>query len=122
MKTILLIEDNNAIRENLLEILELSNYRVLTAADGEAGVAAAIQHRPDIVVCDIMMPVLDGYGVLNALRGRDELKHIPFIFLTAKSEPSERRLGIDMGAYDYLVKPIGGPELLTSIEACFSNS
>ena len=99
--------------------MELVGYKVFSAANGEIAVALAGKHKPDMVVCDIMMPVMDGYGVLNALRGDPDLQHIPFIFLTAKSEPVERRAGLESGAYDYLIKPIGGPELLSSIERYF---
>jgi CRP/FNR family transcriptional regulator, cyclic AMP receptor protein len=85
MRTILLIEDNQDIRENMAEILEMSNYKVLTAPDGKEGVALAIEHKPDLVVCDIMMPVLDGYGVIHMLQKNDDTSNIPFIFLTAKA-------------------------------------
>ena len=120
MKTILLIEDNDNIRENLAEIIELAEYKVLTAANGELGITIATEHKPDLVVCDIMMPVLDGYGVLQRLRNDPELHHIPVIFLTAMSEPVEKRTGMESGAYDYIVKPIGGPELVDSISNYFN--
>jgi DNA-binding response OmpR family regulator len=120
MKTILLIEDNDNIRENLVEIMELANYKVLSAADGEQGVVAASKYLPDLIVCDIMMPKLDGFGVLQRLRADPQLQHIPIIFLTAKSEPSEKRMGLESGAFDYIIKPIGGQELLDSIENYFS--
>lgn len=119
MKTILLIEDNDNIRENLAEIMELSHYHVLTAVNGAQGVAIAKEQKPDMIVCDIMMPVLDGYGVLQALRKEPGLQGIPFIFLTAKAEPTEKQMGMEMGAYDYITKPIGGPELLDSIKNYF---
>jgi len=122
MKTILLIDDNDSIRENLAEIMELASYNVLTAANGELGVTIAKEHKPDLVVCDIMMPVLDGYGVLQKLRNDPRLQHIPIIFLTAMSEPVEKRTGMELGAYDYIVKPIGGPELLDSIDIYFNKA
>ncbi|MCB0697758.1 MAG: response regulator, partial [Chitinophagaceae bacterium] len=93
MKTILLIEDNTDIRENLAEILELANYKVLTAPDGQAGVTLAVQNIPDIIVCDIMMPILDGYGVIHMLQKNKDTVNIPFIFLTAKAERAEMRKG-----------------------------
>lgn len=117
MKKILLIEDNNEIRENVAEVLELSSYKVFTAADGKAGIEIALQEIPDLVICDIMMPVLDGYGVLHALQRNDTVKHIPFIFLTAKTERTDQRRGMEMGADDYITKPFSGTELLAAVEA-----
>ncbi|MBS1687714.1 MAG: response regulator [Bacteroidetes bacterium] len=117
MKTILLIEDNEEIRENMGEILELSNYKVLTAADGKEGVALAIQNKPDLIVCDIMMPVLDGYGVIHMLQKNIDTQNIPFIFLTAKAERAEIRKGMELGADDYITKPFNGTELLNAVES-----
>lgn len=117
MQQILLIEDNTEIRENMTEILELAGYKVVAAADGREGVALAQQHKPDLIICDIMMPVLDGYGVLHMLQRNPALQHIPFIFLTAKSERSEIRKGMEMGADDYITKPFEGAELLSAIES-----
>ena len=116
MRTILLIEDNQDIRENMAEILEMSNYKVLTAPDGKEGVALAIEHKPDLVVCDIMMPVLDGYGVIHMLQKNGDTSNIPFIFLTAKAERAEIRKGMELGADDYITKPFNGTELLSAIE------
>jgi len=116
MKTILLIEDNAFIRENTSEILDLAGYKVLTAENGKAGVELALEHAPDLVICDIMMPVLDGYGVLHMLHRNKEMKDIPFIFLTAKTERSEYRRGMEMGADDYIMKPFEATELLNAIE------
>ncbi len=117
MNTILLIEDNNEIRENMAEILELSAYKVLTAENGKVGVELATEHKPDLIVCDIMMPVLDGYGVIHMLQKTPELSSIPFIFLTAKAERSEMRKGMELGADDYITKPFNGTELLNAIES-----
>lgn len=117
MKSILLIEDNEEIRENMAEILEMSNYKVWTAPDGKEGVALAIQHTPDLIVCDIMMPVLDGYGVIHMLQKNEATQHIPFIFLTAKAERAEIRKGMELGADDYITKPFNGTELLNAVEA-----
>ncbi len=116
MKTILLIEDNNAIRENTAEILELTGYQVLTAENGKVGVEKALETRPDLVICDIMMPVLDGYGVLHIFNKNPQLSGIPFIFLTAKTERSDFRKGMELGADDYLTKPFDESELLSAIE------
>jgi CRP/FNR family cyclic AMP-dependent transcriptional regulator len=116
MRTILLIEDNTVIRENMAEILELSDYKVLTATNGKEGVALAVEHKPDLIVCDIMMPVLDGYGVIHMLQKKPETQNIPFIFLTAKTERDEIRKGMQLGADDYITKPFTETELLNAIE------
>jgi len=117
MEKILLIEDNAAIRDNVAEILELANYQVLTATNGKEGVAMALEHLPDLIVCDIMMPVLDGYGVLHMLHKNKALQKTPFIFLTAKAERTDIRKGMELGADDYITKPFEGTELLSAIES-----
>lgn len=122
MKTILLIEDNQNIRENTAEILELANYKVITAENGKLGVEAALKHKPDLIICDIMMPVLDGYGVLHLLHKNPEVQNTPFIFLTAKTERSDMRKGMELGADDYLTKPFEGTELLNAIESRLKKS
>lgn len=114
---ILLIEDNAEIRENTAEILELSNYVVDTAENGKTGVEKALLQKPDLIICDIMMPVLDGYGVLHLLNKNEQLSGIPFIFLTAKSERSDLRKGMEMGADDYITKPFTDIELLNAIDS-----
>ncbi|SFC24248.1 response regulator [Spirosoma endophyticum] len=116
MKTILLIEDNDDIRDNTAEILELTGYTVLTAENGKVGVEKALQTPPDLVICDIMMPVLDGYGVLHIFNKNPQLTGIPFIFLTAKTERTDFRKGMELGADDYLTKPFDESELLSAIE------
>jgi DNA-binding response OmpR family regulator len=116
MNTILLIEDNHEIRDNTAEILELANYEVITAENGKVGVEKAMQHKPDVIICDIMMPVLDGYGVLHMLNKNEELQDIPFIFLTAKTERGDMRKGMEMGADDYITKPFTELELLNAVE------
>jgi CRP-like cAMP-binding protein len=116
MKTILVIEDNTDIRENTAEILTLADYRVLTAANGKEGVALAKQEKPDLILCDIMMPELDGYGVLRILGSSSETDQIPFIFLTAKAEKEDFRKGMNLGADDYLTKPFDDLSLLDAIE------
>ncbi|MFN8244437.1 MAG: response regulator [Ferruginibacter sp.] len=117
MKHLLLIEDNAEIRENTAEILELAGYKVQTAENGKVGVELALERKPDLIICDIMMPVLDGYGVLHLINKNDTLKGIPFIFLTAKSERSDFRKGMEMGADDYITKPFTDVELLTAVES-----
>jgi DNA-binding response OmpR family regulator len=116
MKKILVIEDNTEVRENIAEILELSNYEVITAENGKTGVELALQQTPELIVCDIMMPELDGYGVLHLLNKHIETYGIPFIFLTAKSEKTDLRKGMEMGADDYITKPFDSIELLSAIE------
>jgi DNA-binding response OmpR family regulator len=115
-KLIVLIEDNKDVRENIAEILELAGYEVTTAEDGKKGVEAVKLHKPDLIICDIMMPVLDGYGVLHMLCKNEETQNIPFVFLTAKTERSEMRKGMEMGADDYITKPFEKIELLNAIE------
>jgi len=117
MKTILLIEDNDDMRENTSEILELANFKVLTAKNGKVGVEIAQKETPDLIICDIMMPVLDGYGVLHLLNKNPDTAGIPFIFLTAKAERLDFRKGMEMGADDYVTKPFDDVELLNAVEA-----
>lgn len=119
-KTILIIEDNFEIREGTAEILSLTGeYEVLTAEHGREGVDMALRHRPDLILCDIMMPELDGYGVLYMLSKNESTADIPFIFLTAKSEKADIRKAMEMGADDYLTKPFDDIELLNAIESRF---
>lgn len=117
MKQLLLIEDDRALRENTEELLELSGYSVLTAANGKMGIQSAKKNLPDIIICDIMMPLIDGYGVLEELSSDEKTKHIPFIFLSAKTEHKEIRKGMDLGADDYLTKPFEEEELISAIES-----
>lgn len=117
MKKILLIEDNNDVRENTAEILKLAQYNVVTAINGKEGVELAQKENPDLIICDIMMPVLDGHGVLHMLSKNEQTSSIPFIFLTAKAERSDFRKGMEMGADDYLTKPFDEVELLNAIES-----
>lgn len=117
MKKILVIEDNEDIRNNTAEILQLSNYSVVVAENGKVGVAKALEHRPDLIICDIMMPELDGFGVLHAIQRNDSIKNTPFIFLTAKTERSDFRKGMELGADDYITKPFDGTELLNAVDS-----
>lgn len=117
MKKILVIEDNPEVRENTNEILELAGYNVITAPNGKVGVELAQKENPDLIICDIMMPELDGYGVLHILNKKAETAGIPFIFLTAKTEKTDIRKGMNLGADDYLTKPFDDTDLLNAIEA-----
>jgi CRP/FNR family cyclic AMP-dependent transcriptional regulator len=116
MKKILLIEDNDNIRNNTAEILELSNYQVILAENGKVGIQKAMEHAPDLIICDIMMPILDGYGVLHAMSKNEKLKTTPIIFLTAKSERSDFRKSMELGVDDYIIKPFSGTELLNAVD------
>ncbi len=116
MKKILLIEDNLEMRENTAEILELAKYTVITAQNGKEGFKLANSELPDLIICDIMMPELDGYGVLHMLIKDASTGSIPFIFLTAKAEKGDYRKGMNMGADDYLTKPFDDMELLNAVE------
>jgi DNA-binding response OmpR family regulator len=116
MKKILLIEDNPEINENTSEIIELAGYQVISAVNGKIGVDLAQKEKPDLIICDIMMPELDGYGVLHILSKKTETSNIPFIFLTAKTEKTDIRKGMNLGADDYLTKPFDDTDLLNAIE------
>jgi DNA-binding response OmpR family regulator len=116
MKKILVIDDSTEIRENTAEIISLAGYNVYTAENGRRGVEIAFQEIPDLIVCDIMMPELDGYGVLHLIKKNAVTEHIPFIFLTAKTERIDFRKGMEMGADDYITKPFDDLELLRAIE------
>jgi len=116
MKRILVIDDNNEIRENTTEILQLAGYTTYAAENGKKGIELAMAEKPNLIVCDIMMPELDGYGVLHLLKKHLETAHIPFIFLTAKTERGDFRKGMEMGADDYITKPFDDIELLNAIE------
>ena len=115
-KKILVIEDNLEMRENIAEILELANYTTITAENGKKGVAAAKSEVPDLIICDVMMPELDGFGVLHILGKDPAMLGIPFIFLTAKSESVDVRKGMGMGADDYITKPFEEMDLLDAVE------
>lgn len=122
MKKILVIEDNEEVRENLEEILELSGYEVETAEDGKIGVEKALTNPPDLILCDVMMPHLDGFGVLNILSKKSLTSSIPFVFLTAKTEKSDFRRGMNLGADDYVTKPFYKDELLDVVETRLKKS
>ncbi|WP_372768483.1 response regulator [Lutibacter sp.] len=117
MKTILIIEDDTVLRETTAEILELENYGVITAANGKRGIEQAKIMVPDLIICDIMMPELDGYDVLKTLSEDEKTKRIPFIFMSAKTEMLDVRKGMDLGADDYLTKPVKEELLLSAIES-----
>jgi len=122
LKKILVIEDHIDVRENTAEMLELSGYHVATAKNGKLGIETAIKFKPDLILCDVMMPVMDGYWVLRELAKNNGTSSIPFIFLTAKSERADMRLGMDMGADDYLTKPFQKQELLDAVNARLKKS
>ena len=114
---VLVIEDQLVMRENLVTLLELEGYAVTGAADGRRGIESALADPPDVVLCDVMMPGLDGHGVLERLRQNPATQRVPFIFLTARGERADVRAGMNLGADDYLVKPVAQAELLEAIEA-----
>jgi len=116
MKKILIVEDNESVRENLREIMMLNGYQVVTATNGREGVELAVQELPDLILCDIMMPELDGYGVFQALNQQPVTSELPFIYLTAKSEQEDFRKGMSLGADDYVTKPFDVTSLLLTIE------
>jgi CRP/FNR family transcriptional regulator, polysaccharide utilization system transcription regulator len=122
MKKILIIEDNLDVRENINELLSLSGYEVYIAENGKIGTQQAIKNKPDLIICDIMMPILDGYSTLKVLRRNPKTIHIPFIFLTAKTKKDDFRKGMNMGADDYISKPFTDIELLEAIETRLEKS
>ncbi len=118
-RRILLIEDHAQMRENMSLLLELNDYDVTTAEDGRVGLEKALAAPPDVILCDVMMPHLDGFGVLAAVRADPDLSGIPFLFLTAKGEKQDLRTGMNLGADDYLTKPVAEVDLLAALEARF---
>ncbi len=118
MKKILVIEDNDEIRENLVEMLS-DNYEVITSSGGRVGLEALNREQPDLVLCDVTMPGIDGYGVLTAMRSNPKTSNIPFIFLTAKTSKDDVRLGMELGSDDYLTKPFTRKEVFNAIAARF---
>jgi two-component system, sensor histidine kinase and response regulator len=119
MKKILVIEDESAIRANIQQILHLAGFDPVVAVDGAEGLELAKQTIPDLILCDVMMPKMDGYSVLKSIRSDQQMALIPFIFLTAKVDKSDIRQGIEIGGDDYLTKPFTPEELLNAINACF---
>lgn len=121
MSSILVIEDNLEVRENICELLELSGYTTYEAEHGKIGVQLALEHQPDLILCDVMMPVLDGHGTLKVLRSNSKTATIPFVFLTAKAEKGDFRTGMNLGADDYITKPFTDLELLNAVELRLSS-
>lgn len=115
MTKILVIDDSEEIRSNIVELLQLSSYKVTASSNGKDGIAKAVAEKPDLIICDIMMPEVDGYGVLHAVHKNDPIKNTPFIFLTAKSEHGDLRKGMNLGADDYIIKPFDATELLNAV-------
>jgi DNA-binding NarL/FixJ family response regulator len=122
MKKILVIEDEPEMRRNIVMLLRYRNYQPLEAENGRRGLEVVRRDTPDLILCDVMMPELDGYEVLRALRGDSKLALIPFIFLTAKGEKDDLRSGMNLGADDYLTKPVGNNDLIRAIEARLQRS
>src|SRR4028119_2356767 len=115
MKKILIIEDEETVRSNILELLEIEGFNAIAAENGAIGVQLALFHLPDLIICDVMMPEIDGHGVLTALRQNPVTATIPFIFLTARVDKADLREGMSLGADDYLTKPVRSKELLRAI-------
>lgn len=116
-KKILVIEDEPEMRRNLATILRMEDFHPLTAENGRVGLESARANKPDVILCDVMMPELDGYGVIAALRADPETVAVPFIFLTAKGEKPDIRAGMNLGADDYLTKPVPKADLLAAIRS-----
>ena len=122
MSKVLVIEDEKNIRETIQEILDLNNFSVATAQNGLIGVAKALHFKPDIIICDVMMPEMDGFETLKNIRSINEISNIPFIFLTAKTEKKDLREGMNLGADDFLNKPFHTKELLKVIDLRINKS
>jgi len=120
MKKVLVIEENQDIRENTSELLELEGYEVLAAGDGETGLQLARDWLPDVILCDIMMPAANGYEVFSSLKSLPLTATIPFIFLTANAEKKEMETGMHLGANGYVCKPFGSEELLQTLGRCLT--
>jgi DNA-binding NarL/FixJ family response regulator len=116
MKKILVIEDEPEMRRNIAALLRFNDYQPIAAENGVDGVEAAHREKPDLILCDVMMPKMDGYGVLQALQKDAVLARIPFVFLTAKGEKDDLRDGMNLGADDYLTKPVASADLIQAIE------
>jgi DNA-binding NarL/FixJ family response regulator len=117
MKKILVIEDQAPMRRNIALLLEMEGFKVVVSPNGTAGVDVAKKERPDLILCDVMMPEMDGYGVVQALRAEPDLATVPFIFLTARGDKSDIRIGMNFGADDYLTKPVIREDLLAAVHA-----
>src|SRR6266699_6431397 len=117
MKRILVIEDEHEMRRNITALLRYKEYEPIAAENGRLGVELARREKPDLILCDVMMPELDGYGVLQTLQQDAGLALIPFVFLTAKGDKDNLRSGMNLGADDYLTKPVANADLVRAIEA-----
>jgi len=113
---LLIIEDDRDLRELICELFELQGYRVSTACNGKKGVAKALQDRPDLIICDVMMPEMDGYATVQSVRSQSSLAHIPFIFLTARGTRQDFRKGMNLGADDFVAKPFDNQDLIRVVE------
>ncbi len=116
MITILIVEDDPSVLDNIRDILTLEDYRILTATNGREGIEQALAHIPDLIICDVMMPEVDGYGVIQTLRQNEKTCNIPFIFLTAKADRFDQREGMEAGADDYLTKPFRPQEVIKAVK------
>lgn len=121
MKTILLIEDNHDIRENTCEMLELAGYHIISAPNGQEGLALAKSKSPDLILSDIMMPLMNGHEVFEALKKDETTKKIPFIFISSSVDKKFVQSCLDSGASAYIRKPFEEKELLDTIKACLSS-
>ena len=121
MKKILIIEDNNDIRENLVEFLELSGYETISADNGKKGIEMTKEFKPDLIICDVIMPTMNGYEVLCLLLETTRINDIPFIFSSSKAEKSDYAEGMELGADDYMIKPFGMETLLIRLETCLQS-
>ena len=122
MQTILIVEDEEAVRENLVELLEAEGFATLAAVDGGTGLELARRHKPDLILCDVVLPELDGFALLAALREDPATAALPLLFLTAHADSAQRQCGLELGASAYLTKPFTRRELLAAIRGCLGNT
>lgn len=115
MAKILVIEDEEAIRDKIMTVLRYEGFETLGAAEGDEGVSAAADNSPDLIICDVLMPRMNGYGALSALRANEKTAAIPVIFLTAAASRADQRKGMELGADDYITKPYTVDELLSAV-------
>jgi DNA-binding response OmpR family regulator len=115
MAKILVIEDEEAIRDKIMTVLRYEGFETLGAAEGDEGVSAAADNNPDLIICDVLMPRMNGYGALSALRANEKTAAIPVIFLTAAASRADQRKGMELGADDYITKPYTVDELLSAV-------
>ncbi len=122
MEKILLIEDNADFRDNIAEILSLNNYTVLTAENGSMGLSLALEEIPDLILCDVLLPDMNGFTVFSVIKNTESVSKVPFIFMTALTDKTEKCTGLELGAEDYITKPFSDLELISTLKCRLNKS